>query len=202
MQARTLENSSEDALIAGLKAGDDRAYEALVLTYGGRMLAATRRVMRDEEDARDALQEAFIAAFRHLPGFAGESRLGTWLHRIAINAALMRLRSRRARPEEPIEPMLPSFRDDGHAFEPAAEWPEPCDRLVERQEVCALVRRSIDSLPESYRTVLVLRDLEELDTAEVARLLEISENAVKIRLHRARQALRGLLDPELRKGNP
>lgn len=190
----------EAALLAGLRAGDPDAFETLVTTHAGRLLAVARRLLRDEEEARDALQDAFVQAFRALPRFAGHSRLATWLHRIVVNAALMRLRRRRGKPEEPIEPLLPAFRDDGHAVDPAVSWPEPCDRLLERREVRVLVRRAIDRLPESYRTVLVLRDLEELDTAEVARLLAITENAVKIRLHRARQALRGLLDPHLRPG--
>ena len=164
------------------------------------MLAVARRMLRHEEEARDAVQEAFLLAFRGLPRFAGQSRLGTWLHRIVVNAALMRLRSRRARPEESIEPLLPSFMEDGHATRSYREWPESADRLLERAEVRSLVRTAIDRLPPTYRTVLLLRDIEEIDTAEVAALLEISANAVKIRLHRARQALRELLDPHLRQG--
>jgi len=90
------------------------------------------------------------------------------------------------------------FLEDGHQETPSAEWAEPIDVLLHRQEICALVRASIDRLPESYRTVLVLRDIEEVSTAEAAGLLGITENALKIRLHRARQALRALLDPHLR----
>lgn len=190
----------EQALLAALRAGDEAAFEELVVTYGGRLLAVARRLLRCEEEAQDALQDTFLQAFRALPRFAGQARLSTWLHRIVVNAALMRLRRRRTRPEESIEPLLPTFKEDGHQTNPAVDWPEPCDRLAERREVRALVRQAIDRLPESYRTVLVLRDIEELDTAEVAALLNVSENAVKIRLHRARQALRELVDPCLRKG--
>lgn len=193
--------SGEQALLAGLRAGDDRAYESLVSEHGGRMLAVARRLLRDDEEARDAVQEAFVLAFRGLPRFAGQSRLSTWLHRIVVNASLMRLRSRRAHPEESIEPLLPTFLEDGHSSATYGEWPESADRLLERAEVRERVRASIDRLPVTYRTVLLLRDLEELDTGEVARALGISANAVKIRLHRARQALRELLDPHLRKGD-
>ena len=113
----------------------------------------------------------------------------------------MKLRSRRAHPEESIEPLLPTFLDDGHSSDTYCDWSESADRLVERAEVCGLVRASIDRLPATYRTVLLLRDIEELDTGEVAEMLGISANAVKIRLHRARQALRELLDPHLRQGD-
>ena len=188
----------EPLLLARLRAGDDAAFAELVERHGGRMLAVARRLLRDDEEARDAVQEAFVAAFRGLARFEGHALLGTWLHRIVVNAALMRLRRRKSRPEEPIETLLPTFLEDGHATEPSVPWEENAEQLLARAEVRELVRRAIDRLPESHRTVLVLRDLEELDGGEVASLLGITPNAVKIRLHRARQALRGLLDPQLR----
>lgn len=162
------------------------------------MLAVARRLVRDEEDARDAVQEAFVSAFRSLDRFEGGSRLATWLHRIVVNCCLMRLRSRQRRPEEAIEDLLPKFLEDGHQAPPSMAWSEPVEELIHRKEICALVRASIDRLPESYRTVLVLRDIEELSTVDAAALLGVTENALKIRLHRARQALRTLLDPHLR----
>lgn len=187
-------SEDERALLVALRAGDERAYERLVVEQGGRMLAVARRFLRDEEEARDCLQEAFLAAFRALPRFAGNARLSTWLHRIVVNAALMRLRARRSRPERAIEPWLPTFLEDGHSAIVYRDWSPSAEDLLARAEVRALVRAAIDELPESYRTVLVLRDLEELDTAEAAEALGITANAVKIRLHRARQALRQRLD--------
>lgn len=192
--------ADERELLARLRAGDDRAYERLVREQGGRLLAVARRFLRNEEDARDCLQECFVQAFRALPRFEGNSKLSTWLHRILVNAALMKLRSRRARPEEPIEPLLPEFLADGHSAVSYRDWSPGADELLERDEVRRLVRAAIDRLPEGYRTVLVLRDLEDLDTAEVAELLGVTANAIKIRLHRARQALRQLLDVQLREG--
>jgi len=185
----------EAALLAGLRAGRDEAYEELVRTHAGRMLAVARRLLGDGEDARDAVQEAFVSAFRSIDRFAGGARLSTWLHRIVVNAALMKLRTRRRKPEEPLDDLLPAFLADGHRSEPRGPW-QPASAL-ERSEVRALVRRSIERLPESYRTVLLLRDIEELDTAEVAERLGVGPGVVKTRLHRARQALRGLLDAEL-----
>ena len=180
----------EAAWVTALQAGEEQAFEKLVRAYSGRMLAVARRMLQNESDAQDAVQEAFLSTFRAIDRFQGGSRLSTWLHRIVVNAALMKLRSRQRRPEDPIEELLPKFLEDGHPVRPAVEWKESAQT--------AAVRASIDQLPESYRTVLLLRDIEELDTQETARLLELSPNAVKIRLHRARQALRGLLDSHLR----
>lgn len=187
----------ERLLLARLRRGDQQAYAVLVRENGGRMLATARRLLRSDEDARDAVQEAFLAAFRALPGFEGQSRLSTWLHRITVNAALMRLRSRRRRPEGLIADLLPRFDEDGHRVLEAGDptpWP---DDALERRDLRAAVRRGLDQLPAAYRTVLVLRDVEQLDTEETARLLDTTAGAVKTRLHRARQALRTLLEREL-----
>jgi RNA polymerase sigma-70 factor (ECF subfamily) len=178
-----------------LKRGDAQAFEELVRRYSGRLLRAARRILASEDDARDALQDAFVAAFRSLRDFEATARLSTWLHRIVVNASLMKLRTRRRKPEEEIEQYLPRFLEDGHQTPPSTPWSESADTMLERKELRGLVRAAIERLPESYRTVLVLRDLEELSTEETAAMLGASPNAVKIRLHRARQALRGLLDP-------
>lgn len=191
---------SERRLVAALRAGDDSAYSRLVREQGPRLLAVARRYLPGEEEARDCLQEAFVKAFRALPRFREGARLSTWLHRIVVNEALMALRSRRARPEEPLEPLLPAFLEDGHPAERFRPWPMPADELAARAQLRRSVRAAIHRLPATYRTVLLLRDIEELDTAETAQLLGVTPNAVKIRLHRARQALRELLDPTLRRG--
>lgn len=194
------EPADESGLLAALRAGEEAAYRHLVERYGGRMLAVARRILRSEEEARDALQEAFLQAFRGLERFEGQARLSTWLHRITVNAALMRIRRQKSRPEQPIEALLPAFRDDGHSEVCFVDWADGPEVLLERSQVRDVVRAAIERLPASYRTVLLLRDIEELDTAEVAEMLGVTANAVKIRLHRARQALRELLDPQLRMG--
>jgi RNA polymerase sigma-70 factor, ECF subfamily len=188
----------EATLIAQLRAGDEAAFEQVVRSYGGRLLAVARRIVNSEEDARDAVQDAFLNAFRSLDRFEGNAKLSTWLHRIVVNAALMKLRTRKRKPEQSIEGLLPSFLDDGHHEERFQSWDEPVDKLMERAENRELVRRQIDALPEGYRTVLVLRDIEGLDTEETAKVLGLSVNATKIRLHRARQALRTMLAPHFR----
>jgi RNA polymerase sigma-70 factor (ECF subfamily) len=186
----------EEALAQGLRSGDPQAFEQVVRTYGGRLLAVTRRILRDEDAARDAVQDAFVSAFKARRQFKADSRVSTWLHRIAVNSALMRLRTQRRKAEDPIDPLLPGFEDAGRHREHFVAWQEPADVTVSRRETAAAVRRAIDQLPESYRTVLLLRDIEGLDTEETARMLGVTANAVKIRLHRARMALRTLLAPE------
>jgi len=153
-------SDGDGALVERLRAGDPDAFERLVRQYCGRMLAAARRLVGTEDDARDAVQEAFLAAFRAIDTFAGAARLSTWLHRIVLNAALMKLRSRRRRREEPIDDLLPRFDEDGYWAEPTSAWDTSSDVLLERS------------------------------------LLGVTPNAVKTRLHRARQALRTLLERE------
>jgi RNA polymerase sigma-70 factor (ECF subfamily) len=190
--------SGPDAeLLARLRGGDEAAYEELVRSETKHLLAVARRVLRNEEDAQDAVQQAFLSAFRALPAFNGQSRLTTWLHRIVTNAALMKLRTRGRRPEESIEDLLPHFLEDGHHVEQFNEWSLPADAKMVRHETRAHVRAAIDQLPDSYRTVLVLRDIEDLSTEETAKALGVNPNTVKIRLHRARQALLKLLRPRM-----
>jgi RNA polymerase sigma-70 factor (ECF subfamily) len=181
--------AGEKGLVERLRAGDECAREALVREHSGRMLAVARRLLRSEEDSADAVQDAFLSAFRALDSFAGQSSLGTWLHRIVVNVCLMKLRTRaRRRREVPID-VLPALEVTCHT------QPEQAPVLLVRAETRAQVRACIEQLPEGYRTVLQLRDIEERDTEETARQMGIAVGAVKTRLHRARQALRTLLAP-------
>lgn len=190
------EQSDRD-LLARLQRGDDLAYESLVRQHGGAMLAVARRMLRNDEDAREAVQDAFLQAFRAIQHFREEARLSTWLHRIVVNAALMRLRSASRRPEVAIDDFLPTFDDEGHHAEQIRPLPLSVESALESAEARAEVRKCVEQLPEQYRAVIVLRDLQELSTAETASVLGITENAVKIRLHRAHQALRTLLVRQL-----
>lgn len=187
--------TEEDVVLERLRSGDPRAFEELVRSAGPRLLAVTRRILGNEPDAQDAVQEAFLSAFRALDGFDGQCRVVTWLHRIAVNAALMKLRRARRRPEAPIDELLPQFDETGHHLCSVEPWRPEALAELEREEVRSSVRAAIDRLPDSYRMVLLLRDIEEMSTGETARVLGLSENAVKVRLHRARQALRTVLGP-------
>jgi RNA polymerase sigma-70 factor (ECF subfamily) len=187
-------NAGETDLLAALRSGDAAAFETLVRRYGGRMLSVARRFLANDADAQDVVQDAFLSAFKALPEFDGRSKLATWLHRIVVNAALMKLRTRKRHPEESLDDLLPSFKPDGHQASPRTRWGDSA-AVAERIEARQVIREQISRLPESYRTVLLLRDIEEHDTETVARLLDVSTDVVKVRLHRARQALRTLLDP-------
>lgn len=188
----------EQTLLGRLQGGDADAFEQVVRVHGPRLLSVARRILGDEEDARDSVQSAFLSAYRALGSFEGGARLSTWLHRIVVNASLMRLRTRRRRPEASIEELLPRFLEDGHQADPDWSWNASAKDLLKQKETCARVRAAVARLPESYRTVLMLRDIEELSTAEAARALGVSETAVKLRLHRARQALATILRNDFR----
>jgi RNA polymerase sigma-70 factor, ECF subfamily len=182
----------EAQLIARVRAGDESACRELVEQFGPRMRVVASRFLRCPGDCDDAVQDAFVSALKSIGSFAGGSSLSTWLHRITVNACLMLLR--RKRDEVSIDALLPRFASDGHHASPVRAWEQsPLDSAdaLEKREI---VRSCIDTLPSAYRQVLLLRDIEQLDTSETARLLECSEANVKTRLHRARQALRTLLE--------
>ncbi|HJZ57260.1 MAG TPA: sigma-70 family RNA polymerase sigma factor [Gemmataceae bacterium] len=172
--------SDETDLVARLRAGDEDAYEALFRAHSGALLAVARRFLGDTDDAADAVQDAFVSAFRALGSFEGGARLGTWLHRIAVNACLMKLRGRKRSRLVPL--------DESHAPACRSE-----DDHLGRAEVADRVWACIDRLPPAYRAVIRLRDIEGVGTAEAAGRLGTNEGAVKVRLHRARQALKALL---------
>ena len=195
-------DTDEGALLAAVRGKDERACAQFVRRYGGRMLATATRLLNDSALAEDCVQESFLIAFRSLDRFEGRSGVGTWLHRITVNACLMKLRARKRKAEEPIDDLLPVFDDNGCRIEPAWTSMRSADDLIADQQVRAIVIDKIGALPDTYRIVLMLRDIEELDTREVAEVLEISEGAVKVRLHRARAALKKLLEPVLTGGAP
>lgn len=182
--------ATEEALLARLRAGEDDAYRELLQAHGARLLSVARRLMRDEQDARDCLQGAFLSAFRSLERFEGKAKLGTWLHRIVVNSCLMRLRSRRSKPEELVDPLLPVFDEYGFRAGPTSMVPMGTHALLERAELRERLRQAIEGLSENYRIVVILRDIEEQDTEQTAELLGMTQSAVKVRLHRARLELR------------
>lgn len=180
----------EEALLRRLQAGEDDAYRELIHTYGTRLLAVARRIMRTEEDARDCVQDAFLSAFRSIDRFEGKATLGTWLHRIVVNACLMKLRTHKRKPEELVDPGTAEFDRYGFRAGPTEIGNAGAESLLEREEVREQVRAGINSLPDDFRIVLLLRDIEELTTQETAEILETTTGAVKVRLHRARLALK------------
>jgi RNA polymerase sigma-70 factor (ECF subfamily) len=193
-------DADDRAILAGLRAQDPAVVESVVRGNSGRLLSVARRMLGNEADAQDAVQDAFLNAFRSLDSFQGDASFSTWLHRILVRAALMKLRRRRRKPEMSIDDLLPKFREDGHHIEPPARWEDGPTAVLAQKEARDQVQAAIDRLPENYRNVLLLRDIEGLGTDEAADILGESPAAVKTRLHRARLALRGLLDPIVRGG--
>jgi RNA polymerase sigma-70 factor (ECF subfamily) len=189
-------STDEPGLVESVRAGDAGAFETLVRRETPRLLSVARRILNNDDEAREAVHQGFIAAYRAREQFHGDSSLSTWLHRIVVNKALDVLRARQRRPEAAIEDLLPRFRPDGHHTEQFATWPE-MESVIDRERLSGTVRDAIASLPESFRLVLLLRDLEGLSTDETAEALTTTPNAVKLRLHRARLALRTLLADRL-----
>jgi RNA polymerase sigma-70 factor (ECF subfamily) len=185
---------SDETLAARAAAGDDSAFETIVRRYQARVFRLACR-LTSAADAPDVLQETFLQVYRHLRSFRGESQFGTWLYRIATNAALMHRRGAKRRAAESLEEYLPRFDADGvHAATPAELLvASQIDERLDRQTLAERARDVIGRLPDHYRDAFVLRDLEEMSTADVAQALGIEPAAVRQRVHRARLMLRGYL---------
>lgn len=192
------EIDDQEALVAGVRAGETEAIENLVRSQIGMMISVGERILNDRGLAEDCAQESLITAINKIHSFEGRSCLRTWLHRIAVNCALMKVRARSAVSNVSMEELLPVFDDRDCRIE--APWtsmatPEEVFEADSRREV---VRDSIRSLPDDFRLVLILRDIENLSTREVSDALDITVTNVKVRLHRARAALKKLIEPVLR----
>jgi RNA polymerase sigma-70 factor (ECF subfamily) len=174
-------------VIRRVLAGEVELFEVLLRRHDPRVYRTVRSILRDEDEAEDAMQAAWVRAYHHLAEWAGASSFSTWLVRIAANEALGRLR-KRAR----VVPLQPRGDDDsgeadGGIMDPRADDPE---ERAAAHEAVRLLERAVDELAPPYRSVYVLRELEELSTAETAEALGLGEDAVKVRLHRARAMLR------------
>ena len=192
-------SAEDDAAVAdALRRGCRRTQEWVVRRYWGWLSGVARRIVRDPATADDCVQDAFVKAFRKADTFegrAGGASLAAWLRRITVNEALMRLRARRAHEDVPLDVLDTQFDRFGCRMEPPWTNIETAEERADLESTRRLVRAHIDQLPEGLRTVLVLRDIEEMTTAEVADALDLTETNVKVRLHRARAALKRLLEP-------
>jgi RNA polymerase sigma-70 factor, ECF subfamily len=177
---------NEQQLLAGLRRRDQMACTCLLKDFAPRLLRVSRQLIGDPDEAEDVLQEAFIRACDRIDTFRGESGLGTWLHRIVINTALMRLRKRQLA----NLPDTDAISDDSQRWQSIASGPIEPSREVLDAELVDQLSESITRLPETVRTAFVLREVEGFSTREAAEILDISESALKVRLHRARLALR------------
>lgn len=191
--ARRVSEPEDSELLVRAQGGEMAAFEALVSRHQNKVFSMATRMLRSDADAAEVVQEAFLAAYRHLPEFRGESAFGSWVYRIAANFALMRLRHRKVTAQVE-EPETPAFNERGSLMEDVADW----SRDAESQTLDAELRKAIDDaaaqLPDEYRQVFLLRDIEGLSYEEIVQATGASLAAVKSRLHRARLSLRAAID--------
>ena len=185
---------TEGELIDRLRRRDTGALEILMQRHAARVYRVALGVTRSEADAEEVAQDVFLSLFEKIGAFEERAALGTWLYRVATNHALLRRRGKRLELEVSLEDQLPTFKDDGHRAGDRsfllADWSASAEEGMLSGETQALVRRALDLLPPHYRTVVVLRDIEELSNEEAALILSEPVSSVKSRLHRARMALR------------
>ncbi len=189
------EAATDEALAARAALGDNHAFDEIATRYQARVYRLACRLV-GQDDAPDVVQEGFLLVYRHITSFRHESRFSTWLYRIVANAGLMHRRARARRPVESLEAYLPEF-DAGGTHRPAPEEllvAARADELLDRRFLAAEATAALDRLPDLYRSAFVLRDLEEMSTAEVADVLGVEPATVRQRVHRARLMLRGYLN--------
>lgn len=184
---------SDQALVEKIRAGDFQAFEALVNRYEGKVYRLAMRMLRNPEDAEDALQETFLQVYRGLNSFEGRSTFSTWLFRLATNVCLMKIRHRGTEPAQllPLEEYLPRHEEGEHPQ--IQDWPDKPEEVLLNKESRQKMLEALERLPVEYRAVFILRDIEGFSSTEAGETLGISVAAVKSRLHRARLALRGML---------
>ena len=194
MEERVAEPEADGALVERLRGGDAAALEALMERYAARVYRLAHGITNNGADAEEVVQDVFLTIFRKIHTFEGRAALGSWIYRITTNAALIKRRGKRTEVEVSLDSQLPAFLPDGHragdmAFV-LADWSQTPEADVLSGETRRILSQAIDALPDQYRAVLVLRDIEGLSNEEVAEIVSESVAAVKSRLHRARMALR------------
>jgi len=193
--------TNEGELIARILGGEKELFHELIRPYERMVYLTLFSIVRNEADAEDGAQEAVISAYRHLASFRGEAKFSTWLTTIAINEGRKRLRKAKTAAEESIEEEAEGHEGD-YTPAPLTDWREIPLEALERKEIREALRGAVAELPDIYRQVFTLRDLEELSVEETAQALGINSNVVKVRLHRARILLQKRLVPFLRTTAP
>ena len=182
---------SDEELVARARAKDFGAFEQLLDRYEDKIFRLAYRFVRNETEAKEVLQDTFLSIWRKLDTFKGDAQFGSWLYRVAANTALMRLRAQRRHPEISTEELPIGYLDNyGQVPPPGENWAKRPDDELQSDELRRHIQSAVDALPEIYRTVFLLRDVEGLSTEETGEILSISVPTVKTRLHRARIALR------------
>ncbi len=185
-------------LVAELKAGSQAALEKAFNLYSGKLYNVALRILKDQSDAEEVIQDVFMTAFRKADSFQGNSQFSTWLYRLTVNAALGRIRRSKKNQEVEYAEFLPKFQDNGHhAARPVIDWSDNLDEQHSKTETQELLAKSLDQLKPVDKAVIVLSDLEGLSDREIADATGLTVSAVKTRLHRARLFLRGKLAVQL-----
>jgi len=187
LEKASSEGWTDEEIVERVKAGDTALYEIIMRRYNQRLYRVARAILRDDAEAEDVMQDAYVRAYQHLDQFAGRAPFSAWLTRIAVYEALGRLRLRKRNPQ------LDDTESDGELRMKMVETSPDPEQNASRAELGQLLEEALLGLPEQYRTVLMLRDVEELSTSETAAALDLSEENVKIRLHRGRAMARGWL---------
>ena len=188
MAVSSLTGIDESALVSQAREGDTTAFAELVRRYEGKIFRLAQHITQNREDAEDVLQETFLKAYEHLDQFQGNSKFYTWIVRIAVNQALMKLRQRKTDKSVSLDETIDTGEDT--VAREIAAWDEDPEQRFSREELDEILDTAIEGLEPPYRTVFVLRDIEELSTEETAEALDLSIPAVKSRLLRARLQLR------------
>jgi RNA polymerase sigma-70 factor, ECF subfamily len=184
-------SATDEELVARARAKDFGAFEQLLDRYEDKIFRLAYRFVRNETEAKEVLQDTFLSIWRKLDTFKGDAQFGSWLYRVAANTALMRLRAQRRHPEISTEELPVGYLDNyGQLPPPGENWAKRPDDELQSEELRRHIQSAVDGLPEIYRTVFLLRDVEGLSTEETGEILGISVPTVKTRLHRARIALR------------
>jgi RNA polymerase sigma-70 factor (ECF subfamily) len=191
--AGRLSEASDLELVGRLQKGESAVFREIVRRHQDKVYRLALRLTRDEARAQDAMQDAFLQVFRKVHQFQEQSAFTTWLYRITVNAALMRMRSERRHHETSLDEASPRYTEAGEIAEPVDDWSTAVDDDAGNRELAKYAAMAVDELPETYRSVFVLRELEEMSTEDVAQILELTVPTVKTRLHRARLALRKVL---------
>lgn len=194
------EQRDEPTMIASILGGEAQLFHELIRPYERSVYKMALSFLKNEAEAEDAAQEAFLKAYRNLSSFRGESKFGTWIISITLNEARSRLRRMKTMPMDSLD----EPPDEEGYVSPALlrDWREIPSEALERREMRQVLQDAIESLPVMYREIFLLRDVEELSIAEAAEALQITVASVKVRLHRARMMLQKTLAPQLKQMNP
>ena len=188
-----LASLTDEVLVERVRSKDVAAFEELLGRYENKLYRLAMRFVRNENDAQEILQDAFLSAWRNLPGFEGRAQFGSWMYRVTVNAALMFLRARSRHPEvmlDDVEPAILHKAAEQSVHGSSEDWSQRPDEQLQSEELRRHIQDAADALPEGLRTVFLVRDVEGMSTEETAELLGLSLPAVKTRLHRARLAMR------------